>query len=395
MSQTQKRSAARDISDLKARLGLKRGGPKSGPQAAAPAPGGIVPPPGAQRSGSIPAPPGMAPPQPQIPDAAQDPFGAMNAMATHGTAARAPEIVVVNDGKPVENVERKSAARFAKIGAIVLAPLVLGMVVGEMSSNAQYYNQTIAEAAELKADVDAVKSGLSEVQNQFLIAKQRGGGKFVASDAKLTEALANLDVTRPTPGKAYRSALHALPDGTAAKVYAFYAKSAQFYEQLDAHIKRAQEDGKAITAAKTKLENMTPYGAYVSLPDADAAAKGAQPKVVLVELGQPVCENRRQKPPCPPAGFTYRKQPKGPWQSMDIAKPASGQVGADTLLLLQGNAILTSMLAGSTATVAQAAYMTRMAELSEKLEELIKLGNEVEKILKAQSSEGKRFTFFM
>ncbi|HET6610799.1 MAG TPA: hypothetical protein VFG83_02370 [Kofleriaceae bacterium] len=395
MSQTQKRSAARDISDLKARLGLKRGGPKGGSPAATP--GGIVPPPGA-RTGAIPAPPGMAPPRPQIPDASQDPFGAMNALAAHGTATRGPEIVVVNDGKPVENVEQKSkAARYGKIAAILLLPLILGMVVGEMSSSAKAYNQTIDDAARLKGDVDGIKSGLSEVQNQFLIARQRGpGGRtFLPNDEKLTTALASLDVSRPAPERVYRAFLNKLPKGAASKVYAFYTKSARFYEDLDAHVKQSKVDGKAIAAAKDKMAKMSPYGAYVTLPAAEDAANGAKPSIVLVELGQPVCEDRRQKPPCTPAGFNYRKEPTGPWGTMDIAAPQSGQIASDKLLPIKGNAIFTALLSGSDATVAQAAYMARVGDLAKQLDELIKLGNEVEKILKAEASEGKRFTFFM
>src|SRR5205085_12703644 len=115
-----KRTGSRDISDLKARLGLKKGG-------AAPTTGqtrstnGVVAPPGL----NLPPPPGLEPPKPAgpvIPNAADDPFGAMNAMAAVGAVHRAPEIVVVtNDGKPVESVGQKSA--FASVAAIALPAL--------------------------------------------------------------------------------------------------------------------------------------------------------------------------------------------------------------------------------------------------------------------------------
>ena len=75
VSQSSKRPGAKDISDLKARLGLKKSGP-----AAAKAGGGVAPP-GARAGGVIPAPPGAQPPRPHIPDAKEDPFGAMNALA--------------------------------------------------------------------------------------------------------------------------------------------------------------------------------------------------------------------------------------------------------------------------------------------------------------------------
>ena len=72
--------------------GLKKGAPTSAKPNGSPS-GGVVPPPGL----AVPPPPGAGPP---VPNAADDPFGAMNAMAAHGAAQRAPEIVIVHDGKP-------------------------------------------------------------------------------------------------------------------------------------------------------------------------------------------------------------------------------------------------------------------------------------------------------
>src|SRR5687768_1014529 len=101
---------SRDISELKARLGLKKGGAAPGPAGAKQNGAGVVPPPGL----NLPPPPGARAPGPVIPSAADDPFGAMNAMAAHGAAQRAPEIVIVNDGKPVESVS--TGDRAAKLG---------------------------------------------------------------------------------------------------------------------------------------------------------------------------------------------------------------------------------------------------------------------------------------
>ena len=85
-----KRGGSRDISELKQRLGLKKATTTTAATGRANgAPGGVVPPPGL-------APP--PPPQPVIPNAAEDPFAAMNAMAAVGTVQRAPEIVIVHDG---------------------------------------------------------------------------------------------------------------------------------------------------------------------------------------------------------------------------------------------------------------------------------------------------------
>src|SRR4051812_34556100 len=114
-----KKTGSRDISELKQRLGLKKGAAAAqtgSTQRANGGSGGVVAPPGL----NLPPPPGLAPaqpPQPIIPNAADDPFGAMNAMAAVGAVHRAPEIVIHHDGKPVEHVGAQShGAMLAKIG---------------------------------------------------------------------------------------------------------------------------------------------------------------------------------------------------------------------------------------------------------------------------------------
>jgi hypothetical protein len=102
-----KRTGSRDISDLKARLGLKKGAAAPTGQSSR-SNNGVVAPPGL----NLPPPPGLEPATPKgpvIPNAADDPFGAMNAMAAVGTVQRAPEIVIVHDGKAVEHIGQKSA----------------------------------------------------------------------------------------------------------------------------------------------------------------------------------------------------------------------------------------------------------------------------------------------
>ncbi|RMH37117.1 MAG: hypothetical protein D6689_21285, partial [Deltaproteobacteria bacterium] len=66
LSQSPKKPGARDISDLKARLGLKKGGPAAKPR---PASGSVPPPLGAAPAPAPVPPPGAAP---AAPDPRQD-----------------------------------------------------------------------------------------------------------------------------------------------------------------------------------------------------------------------------------------------------------------------------------------------------------------------------------
>src|SRR5688500_125202 len=154
LSQSSKKPGAKDISDLKARLGLKKSG------GAAPAKGGgLAAPPGA-RGGVIPAPPGAQPPRPHIPDAKDDPFGAMNAMAAHAQVAAQPQIIVVNDGAPVEQVRKKANMRLAILAGVALVPLILGIMVGKISAGGKQYNRVIEDAAKIRDDVKKMRDGL-------------------------------------------------------------------------------------------------------------------------------------------------------------------------------------------------------------------------------------------
>ena len=145
-----KRTGSRDISELKQRLGLKKGAqPATGQTKANGGTGGVVPPPGL----NLPPPPGMAPAQPAIPNAADDPFGAMNAMAAVGKVQRAPEIVIVNDGKPVENVGSKSmGATIARIAIPAAVALFAGIAVGKIGTGAATHNEGLSDLRSILGD---------------------------------------------------------------------------------------------------------------------------------------------------------------------------------------------------------------------------------------------------
>ncbi|HET9627097.1 MAG TPA: hypothetical protein VFP84_37315, partial [Kofleriaceae bacterium] len=191
-----KRGGSRDISELKQRLGLKKGG--------AAAPGGT---PARNGSAGVVPPPGLAPApaqpaQPVIPNAADDPFGAMNAMASVGTVQRAPEIVIVNDGKPVENVGASGqGARIAKLAGPAVLALVVGVGIGKISKGANIYNEGIKDSRSILGDdkapstVKNVKRALSELDGTLDELNTKTGMRpDAATDKKLTELALRLDI---------------------------------------------------------------------------------------------------------------------------------------------------------------------------------------------------------
>ncbi len=390
MSQSQKRTGARDISELKARLGLNKKSPSG-------ARGGAVPPPGAQRS--IPAPPGAQPPQP---DPSSDPFGAMNAAAASRAQQQpaSPEFVIVNDGQPVESVETsKRMLQIGKIAGIALVPLVFGVVVGQISSSAKSYNHTIDDALRVRDDVRVVGRGLVDVQTALFVGKERGpgGNAYLPHDEDLVNELDQLEVVEPNPEVAYRSYLYELEPQLVSQVFSFYTDTQKLYEDLSDHVRQSRNDARLLQHAEDELSELTQfsYGAYVQLPEDDAAGPEALPRIEVVEIGQPVCEDGRPRPACPgaPRGFQYRPDPSGPWGQMELAGP--GGIEDRNLMLLRENPMLRSFVAGPEESLASHAYLQRLADLEERIEDLIERRGIIEDRLTAWGNQSKRFTFFL
>ncbi|HEY0250715.1 MAG TPA: hypothetical protein VGC41_04280, partial [Kofleriaceae bacterium] len=256
-----KKTGSRDISELKQRLGLKKG-------AAAPATtsqtrangapsGGVVPPPGM----NLPPPPGLvppqpaAPPQPVIPNAADDPFGAMNAMAAQHIPQRAPEIVIVNDGKPVENVGAQSTgSTIVKIAVPAVIALVIGITVGKVGQSASSYNDGLKGAKAILGDkttassVAFLKKELSDLDTALDEAKTKHSFKpDLELDKKLKDAAQKLDVKSEL---VFRAKQNSLDSETSGQILAFYAGVQEVKDMIDQHNKAALGDDMSLKKGK-------------------------------------------------------------------------------------------------------------------------------------------------
>ena len=119
--------------------------------------------------------PAPAPPQPTgpvIPNAADDPFGAMNAMAAVAQQAPKQEFIIVNDGKPVENVGAESrGASIARMAVPGVIALIVGLAIGKIGTGASNYNEGLRGARAILGDkgqastVANLKKSLSELDN--------------------------------------------------------------------------------------------------------------------------------------------------------------------------------------------------------------------------------------
>lgn len=403
-----KRGGSRDISELKQRLGLKKSTTSAAGARANGAAGGVVPPPGL-------APP--PPPQPVIPNAADDPFAAMNAMAAVGTVQRAPEIVIVNDGRPVENVGASShGAAIAKLIAPAVAALIVGVVIGQIAKGANIYNEGLKDSRSILGDektastVKNVKRTLSDLEGVLDEMKTKNNYRpDAAADKKLRDIAGRLDVkTAPV----FRTAGAIDPEVT-SQIMSFYAGAAEVKGMLDNHVKAAANDDLALTSGKTAASGASVkehenavlasvgamrYGALIQAPtDTDRTDFG----VKLVELGPPYCggpnpvttgkcENNEA-----PTAYAYRSDPGAGWTKGDLLLQGSDSVPAKKLLLLLPGGTRDALIKGSEPGASEVYYVKRLRLLTERTKKLIEEANKLEQRLQAESSKGSRFSFFL
>jgi hypothetical protein len=388
----------KDISDLKARLGLKKGD-----RPAAAGPGSAPPPRG--RANYVPPPPGVAPPQPAqpvVPDARNDPFGAMNAMAAHGAAARAPEIIVV-DKQHVEQVApASSAARWGKIAAILLAPLVFGFILGGINNARSRYNNTLEDAKQLQSEFQQLGKSLEGLNNVLLTARERGGGgkAYAFADQQLVADLEALGFTVPDADQLilYNANLYNLEPKLVQDLLLFYARLKTLATKVREHARLTKDlASKLPPEARAKLGADSAFAALVKMPSSADAAKGARPSAELVQIGSPVCADGRPSPEgCAEgqlAGFQVRSDTTAPW----LTKQLAGADAADKVVFLRRGGVLDGLLQGSPRFLDELQYYQRLSEIDTLVNGgtgdggLIKERREIENRLNEVAQKGKAF----
>ena len=422
MSDSKKPGGSRDISDLKARLGLKKGAaaPTTGQTRSNGASAGVVAPPGM----NLPAPPGVQSPppaQPAIPDAASDPFGAMNAMAAVGTVQRAPEIVIVHDGKPVENVGSQSkGASIAKIAIPAVVGIALGVAVGKIGATNGAYNTGLSDVKQILGDkntqssVAHLKQQISALDSKLDEWKTKNNFRVDGALDKELEAVAKaLDVKT----EVFRAKTNTLDPDTTAKLVQFYGGVAEVKAMIDLHLKSAKSDEQAFRRAKEKadgaavkegenayLNNQFRYAVVMSAPsEGEQADFGAK----LVELGPPYCGGKiAPSGKCAdgeaPSSFTYRVEPGATWTEGKLATGGQDAVPAKQIVMLLPGGVRDSLVKGAEGIASEAYYQRRLRTIYERIHGvgdkgngLLNEGNKLETLLQTEAAKGKKFSFFM
>lgn len=395
-----KRQGSRDISDLKARLGLKKGGKSQGEESGAASAGNPLPSQRTKRSTFIPAPPGV-----DDPNAYSEVSGSGSQTRT-STTQSGPDIVVVNDGN-VERLEKESGRKKLMLvaGTLVVGALI-GAAIGAVGSKNGQFNDAVSEASAIAGDIKKTRMAVANnVQSAIDAAKSRGpgGSQFLPFDKALTdsfEGLGAVPVNVEGEISVYKSKVFSLskeevPDSAKAELLGFYADVRALNEKIKNHVAKSR----AAEAVNAKSSPMNPagYAGLINLPK-DAT----QPvNITLVKIGNMICPgSKAPQQNCggqAPTGFQYSKDlSSSNFSTKNLATASDGNVSSNSLAPINpGSAVFQQLIKGGGPSVLQSGYMTRIQEIDALTETVLTRGKGVEEAMNKFKTLGKKFSFFM
>lgn len=354
-----KKPGQRDISDLKARLGLKKTAamPAVAPNTT-PAQGQAVPAPapnvgsGPTAAPQVPSPFGQpaqpshaAPPSPwgqpaqpapqPPPDPRRDPFAqqqAANLAAFYGINQQLPGS---SDSAPIPVGKPRPWGPIIGLGGAAFIAFLLGMFWGGTQKSRVEYNESTEHAKAIRDQVTAMQKTLEGIVLE--LRKNTVNGKIDLGQAdRLAGALPS---KRPDDNLLFRTDYSNLEGLGIQRLFTYYNDTIKLYEAIEQHARKTGADRDTLqkiidAAARTADKN---YGFVVD-------ASSQIPLALFVEVGAPLCPKEGQVD-CSPAelkGFQYRLEAGQAWSS----KPIKGKP-AEVIYPLKKSPLFTSVAVGS------------------------------------------------
>jgi hypothetical protein len=375
-----KKPGPRDITDLKARLGLNRGpapGGAPGGHPGGPAPGrapfpsagsGALPAPPAQpyASASAPAPAAMPPNMggPGMGGGGGHGMGAPPALGPDPYASMRPppgrqfDLRPVDDGVPAQNV-RSGGFRAALIFGVIAALVggVLGVGFGMTQSGRRAYNETNKAAKRVKAELETMHKTVTQVAAAIAMSSQRQPDKTrVIYDPKLIEDLEKIKLDpRPDTSRVFKVDYYRMPDVAVDNLMSYYYDTIAVYGEVERFVRRSKADKASLEAfaAKQAQSGQANYGVVF-------ASGGKMLLANLVEVGQPVCKGGGNDCAADQLeGFQIRANSGAPWINRKVsAKPESNIVAP-----LDRTPLLESAMSGSPDQARMEQYRIRYANI--------------------------------
>lgn len=366
-----------DLSDLKARLGLKQtpgvasdqtptapAQPAIRPSARAATGTGsaVIPPP------SIVGPTGqyqvVAPPA----EVRRDPYAAVQAASPSGHAP-----LIVDRGPPLAIPETRKS-QWPWIGGAV-AVLLLGLAAGHASGSIfharKLYNRTIEDAQRVKQEVEK----LAQLDRQVVGAvgeSMRRNAQRAAFDAALVTALKELQAASPyansegmrrVENTLFRTNYAMMDDLLISRLFNYYNNTLRLVRAVEDFVDHAESKRAQIeTYLKEGAESAARKYGIVLVEDKGSFFLGS-----LVEVGGPYCANEKataaQK--CSLAeiqGFEVRASGGKTW-SRRPGKPAKGGILSDLVVPIVPDAEWQSVAGAKPGFLAHELYLSRLSAL--------------------------------
>lgn len=398
-----KKPGQRDISDLKARLGLKKTAampavqPSQTPPTGQPSvPAPIPAPVGTSGSGpapaAIPSPFGQPAPQPQPqaapapaapPDPRRDPFAqqqAANLAAFYGIGQVLPGDASGVDAQPIS--KPKPLGRIVMLAGIGVVVFGLGNACGRIYGSRVEFNRTIDHAVQLRDEVENMGKQLNAVADVLNGSQLTAKGQ---PDFEMTKKLGDLDLKKPDQQRLFHTNYYHLEDVAIERLMNYYNNTIKLYEEITVHAKKTDADREAIESymknGANKGENN--YGVILDTSRPFLVGK-------FVEVGAPVCQEPG-KQDCSTSelkGFKYRLDSGSAFSE----RPVKGKPG-EVVVPIEKGPLFKSVASGNPDLLAYKDYLRRVVSIKSLAGELVAQQKDVLADLKRAAERPKVFTF--
>jgi hypothetical protein len=347
----------KDISDLKARLGLKR--PEAAQGVPGPVPGQAPGRPAAPQGypqpgrGPVPGAPAAAPAA-AAPPAALDPYAGMRPQ--QGVF----DLRTIDDGAPVQNV-RSGRGKAALVGmAIVgIAAFALGGGMGMANVGRANMNTANHAAKSVKSEIDSMQKTLTQIGTAVAMSQQRLAKiqkDPLFYDPALIAELEGIKLDpRPDTSKIFRVDYYRLPDADVDRLFNYYYDSIALYNEVERHIKKTKADAESLKAYAEKTAGSAPKNYGVVFDTSGKIIVGN-----LVEVGEQVCKNGSKD--CAAndlVGFKIRANTGAPL----VDRKVGGKLDGNNLIPIKPTPLMEAVMSGSTDQVRQESYKQRMGNI--------------------------------
>jgi hypothetical protein len=390
-----KKPGPRDISDLKARLGLKKTGvmPAASPNTTSPVGQSVAQPgyggPAAQPAGP-PPPFGRAaevPVQPAAPpDPRRDPFqsaqqqqAAANLAAFYGIGQSLPGSADTVHAEPIS--QPKPWGRIAAVLAIAILPFVVGNACGRIQRDRIEYNTTTEQAGQIRQEVEKMAKNLKTIVDTL---NSTPAGRKGDIDLDLSAKLGALDLKKPDTVRIFHTNYNSLEPVIVERLMQYYDNTIKLYDAVAQHAKKTENDKDALVRmGKEGAKSDKNYGVIVEPQGGLMLAK-------FVEVGAPVC-NEPGKTDCNAnelKGFQYRLDSGSGWGT----RPVKGKPEM-IVMPLQQTPLFKAVAAGNPDFLAVKDYARRMAEIKTLAAQIMNQQKDVLSDLQKSSERPKLFAF--